>query len=238
MYQAAIVDDELDILNSTKAMLAEEFTRANCGVAFDFFTNSKDFLSMLEKHFNYDILFLDIEMPGMDGITLCKSIREIAPDALVVFISNKEELVFQTFEVQPFRFIRKSELKDLCPSLIESIITELKRRAPQNFKLLTNSGGDVLSFDARNILYVEAQRKECKLATTNGDFNVKLKLMDLEAQLKDFPFIKIHRSFLVNMDHIFRITKSSVVLTNQEELPISRGTSEEIKQKFIDYSMS
>ena len=52
MYQAAIIDDELDIRNSTKAMLAQQFTEANTAVAFDFFTNSEDFLSMLEKHFN------------------------------------------------------------------------------------------------------------------------------------------------------------------------------------------
>ena len=62
MYQAAIVDDELDILNSTKALLADEFAKANTAVAFDFFTNSEDFLSMFESHFNYDIIFLDIEI--------------------------------------------------------------------------------------------------------------------------------------------------------------------------------
>ena len=237
MYQAGIIDDELDILNATKAMLAKQFTQANTAVAFDFFTNSEDFLSMLEKHFNYDILFLDIEMPGMDGISLCKTIRNIAPDALVIFISNKEELVFQTFEVQPFRFIRKSELKELCPSLVDSIIAELKRRTPQTIKI-TEASGDVISFDVRNILYVEAQRKECKIVTKDGEALVKLKLMDLEERLKDFHFIKVHRSFLVNMDSIFRITKTNVILTNNEELPISRGSSEELKQIFINHSMS
>ena len=201
------------------------------------FTNSEDFLSMLEKHFNYDILFLDIEMPDMDGISLCRTIRKIAPDALVVFISNKEELVFQTFEVQPFRFIRKSELKELCPSLVDSIIEELKKRSPQTIKI-TESSGDVISFDIRNILYIEAQRKECKIVSKDGEALVKLKLMDLEERLKDFHFIKVHRSFLVNMDSIFRITKTNVILTNNEDLPISRGSSEELKQIFINYSMS
>ena len=238
MYQAAIVDDELDILNSTKALLADEFAKANTAVAFDFFTDSEDFLSMFESHFNYDIIFLDIEMPNIDGISVCRKIRQLSKDALVIFISNKEELVFQTFEVQPFRFIRKSELKELCPSLVDSIINELKRRSPQTFTIIENNGGDVLSFDARNIIYVEAQRKECKIVTTNGEATVKMKLMDLEAKLTSFHFVRIHRSFLVNMDYIFRITKNSIILTGGEELPISRGSSDTLKQLFINYSMS
>ncbi|MBP3263020.1 LytR/AlgR family response regulator transcription factor [Pseudobutyrivibrio sp.] len=238
MYQAAIVDDELDILNSTKALLADEFAKCNTAVAFDFFTASEDFLSMFESHFNYDIIFLDIEMPNIDGISVCRKIRQLSKDALVIFISNKEELVFQTFEVQPFRFIRKSELKELCPSLVDSIINELKRRSPQTFTIIENNGGDVLSFDARNIIYVEAQRKECKIVTTNGDSTVKMKLMDLDEKLENFHFVKIHRSFLVNMDYIFRITKNSIILTSGEELPISRGSSDTLKQLFINYSMS
>ena len=58
MYQAVIVDDEKEILDSTKAMLADSFNNHNVQVAFDFFTNSEDFLAMLEQHFHYDILFL------------------------------------------------------------------------------------------------------------------------------------------------------------------------------------
>ena len=238
MYQAAIVDDELDILNSTKNMLAEQFSRANTAVAFDFFTNSEDFLAMFENHFKYDIIFLDIEMPGIDGISLCRKIRQQSKDALVIFISNKEELVFQTFEVQPFRFIRKSELNELCASLVDSVINELKRRSPQTFTIIENNGGDVLSFDARNIIYIEAQRKECKIASTNNTSTVKMKLMDLEEKLSSYHFVKIHISFLVNMDYIFRITKNSVILTTGDELPISRGSSDTLKQLFIDYSMS
>ncbi len=238
MYQAAIVDDELDILNSTKNMLAEQFSRANTAVAFDFFSKSEAFLAMFENHFKYDIIFLDIEMPGIDGISLCRKIRQLSKDALVIFISNKEELVFQTFEVQPFRFIRKSELNELCASLVDSVINELKRRSPQTFTIIENNGGDVLSFDARNIIYIEAQRKECKIASTNNTSTVKMKLMDLEEKLSSYHFVKIHRSFLVNMDYIFRITKNSVILTTGDELPISRGSSDTLKQLFIDYSMS
>ena len=235
MYQAVIVDDEASILQSNKSILTKEFQSKNVSVAFDFFSDSESFLNMLKSHAHYDILFLDIEMPGMDGISLCRKIREISPDALVIFISNKEELVFQTFEVQPFRFIRKSELIELAPGLVDSIIKELQKRTPKLLKI-TEAGGDMISFDIRTILYAEAQRKECRIVTTLGEETIRYRFMDLEAYLEEHHFIRIHRSYLVNMDYISRITKTSVILTNGEELPISRGSSEQIKQKFISYT--
>ncbi|MCR4675010.1 MAG: LytTR family DNA-binding domain-containing protein [Lachnospiraceae bacterium] len=235
MYQAVMVDDEAEVLQANKSMLIKEFQSKNISVAFDFFTDSEAFLKTLNSHIHYDILFLDIEMPHMDGITLCRRIREISPDALVIFISNKEELVFQSFEVSPFRFIRKSELSQLIPSLADAIITELNRRSPVKLKI-TEAGGDIISFDPRTILYAEAQRKECLIVTKNGTQLIRFKFMDLENLLTDYHFIKIHRSYLVNMDYISRITKASVILTDKTELPISRGSSEKIKQIFITYS--
>ncbi len=235
MYQAVMVDDEPEILQANKTMLINAFQQKNTTVAFDYFTDGEAFLKTLNNHIHYDILFLDIEMPHMDGITLCKQIREISPDALVIFISNKEELVFQSFEVSPFRFIRKSELSSLIPSLTDAIIVELNRRSPVSLKI-TDAGGDIISFDPRTILYAEAQRKECLIVTKQGKQLIRYKFMDLENLLSQHHFVKIHRSYLVNMDYISRITKTSVILTDKTELPISRGSSEKIKQTFITYS--
>ena len=199
--------------------------------------SGEEFLPMMEQHFHYDIIFLDIEMPGMDGITVCRKIREIAPDALVVFISNKESLVFQTFEVQPFRFIRKSELDEMVHSLVDSILAELSRRQQKIIKI-EDSGGDIYSFDVRKILYIEAQRKECAIVTEDGLTTMRSKLMTLEEELAGQDFIKIHRSFLVNLSSITKIQKDSVLLKNGHELPLSRNMREQVKQAFLNHSTS
>ena len=238
MYQAAIVEDEEVFLNRSKELLADTFRERKAKVAFDFFMSGEEFLPMMEQHFHYDIIFLDIEMPGMDGITVCRRIREIAPDALVVFISNKESLVFQTFEVQPFRFIRKSELDEMVFSLVDSILAELARRQQKIIKIEESSGGDVYSFDVRKILYIEAQRKECAIVTEDGLTTLRSKLMTLEELLEDQDFIKIHRSFLVNLSSITKIQKDSVLLKNGHELPLSRNMREQVKQAFLNHSLS
>ncbi len=238
MYQAAIVEDEEVFLKNTKDLLARTFSDHNVSVAFDFFLSGKEFLPMFEQHFHYDMIFLDIEMPEIDGISLCKRIREISPDALVVFISNKESLVFQTFEVQPFRFIRKSELKELADSLVNAILSELDRRSPRTIRFVESSTGDVFSYDVRKILYVEAQRKETVIHTQQGNSAVRIKFMDMEDLLSKYPFMKVHRSFLVNMDAVSQIKKDDCIMINGDAIPISRGLKDQIKQTFLDYSMN
>ena len=237
MYQAAIVEDEELFLRNTKSLLADTFASRKVPVAFDFFLSGTEFLPMIEQHFHYDMIFLDIEMPEIDGISVCRRIRQIAPDALVVFISNKESLVFQTFEVQPFRFIRKSELKELVAPLVDSIISELSRRDQKIIRFEEPGSGDVFSFDISKIKYVEAQRKECLIHTKEGSKSIRIKFMNLEEMLQKYNFIKIHRSFLVNIDEISQIKKESVQLLSGDELPLSRSLREQVKQEFLNHSM-
>lgn len=92
--------------------------------------------------------------------------------------------------------------------------------------------GDIFSFDIRNIFYVEAQRKNCLIVTTVGNSIVQCKISDMEEYLVPHGFIKIHRSYLVNCRYIFYIGKSSLQLTSGQELPISRGKVDEVKEGF------
>lgn len=236
MYQAAIVEDEAQIRSYLKDTLCRSFKEQQIDVAFDTFASGEKFLSMFNQHYHFDMIFLDIEMPGMDGINICKQIREIAPDALVIFISNKEELVFQTFEVQPFRFIRKSEYAKQLPALVNAIVDRLSTLNTYMMRILEPSSGDLFSFDVNKILYVEAQRKDCLIVTTTGELTIRCKLMDIAIKLADFGFLKPHRSYLVNCQYIFYIGKTSLQLTNKEEIPISRGKVGEIKQAFLSYT--
>ena len=236
MYQAAIVEDEAVILEHLKNTRIQEFDKKGTTVAFDAFTSGSRFLEMYEAHYHYDVIFLDIEMPEINGIDVCKKIREFSSDSLVVFISNKEELVFQTFQVQPLRFIRKEAFENTVASLVDSIIYKWQQNKGRLLHLREKGSNDLYSFSISHILYIEAQRKDCLILTTQGTCVFRCKLMELEEKLADYHFIKIHRSYLVNYMHIFHIGKSFVQLTNGTRLPISRGKTEEVKQLFLKYN--
>jgi len=236
MFHAAICEDEPDIALYIEHTLAQEFTKHGMQVEFEIFNNGKRLLEMINKHYQFDMLFMDIEMPEIDGISICKAIRKISNEPLVVFISNKDELVFSTFEVQPFRFIRKSHYDSLLPSLVDSVQTELLRRQPNIIHITEPGSKDLFSFDCTQIIYIEAQGKNCIINTTNGSHTIKTKLMDIEQQLSSFGYIKPHRSYLVNCAFIQGIHKNELTLANSTPVPISRGNLEEVKRKFIQYT--
>ena len=237
MYQAAICENETDVMRHIRDALAEGFDKRNMQIAFDLFTDGDSFIKTYENHHHYDIIFMDIEMPGTDGIAVCRQVRSITPQALIVFISNKEELVFQSIEVQPFRFIRKSEFHTLLPSLVESLQSELLKTNPRIIRITEPYSYDVLSFDANLIVYVEAQRKECLICTESDRTLVRSPFHLLEEKLMHYGFIKIHRSYIVNSRYISRITRNAVLLTTNEELPLSRSLAEKVKQAFIESAM-
>lgn len=205
-------------------------------VVFDTFSSGTGFLKMFDEHYHNDIIFLDIEMPEIDGIEVCRRIREIMPDSMVVFISGREELVFQTFEVQPYRFIKKKDFQEMLPALTEAVIEKWKQDKGTLLRLEEAGSGDLYSFSLSQILYIEAQRKDCLIVTTTGSFTFRCKFMDLEKKLTPYFFIKIHRSYLVNCRHIFMIGKNDVTLTDSTNLPISRGKTDEVRQQYLAYS--
>ncbi len=233
MFHAAIVEDEPEILSHLKNTLANSFRERLINVTFDIFSSGFGFLSMFEEHYHFDMIFLDIEMPDIDGIELCRRIRNVAPESLVIFISNKDELVFQTFEVQPFRFIRKRHYHQQLPLLIDALISHLNNQKKQVIQITVPISGDIYSFEIHQILYVEAQRKCCCIVTNTGTSILRCKFMDLEPQLLHYHFIKVHRSYLVNYRYIYYIGRTSLKLSNHMEIPVSKSKLEDVKKQFL-----
>ncbi|MBQ7147916.1 MAG: response regulator transcription factor [Pseudobutyrivibrio sp.] len=236
MYHAAICEDERDIASYIEKTLASEFAKHNIQVEFDIFYNGNKLLEMIDEHYHFDLVFMDIEMPEIDGISICRKIRQTNEDSLVVFISNKDELVFSTFEVQPFRFVRKSHYDSLLPELVNALDTELARRNPSNIQIVEPRSKDIFSFDVNKIQYVEAQGKNCLIHSVGNITEIKISLSEIEELLKDYEFIKPHRSYLVNYKFITSIKKNNLELTTSELIPISRNRVEDVKHEFIMFT--
>ena len=236
MYQIAVCDDEAEVARYLGKKLVSGFAENGNVVTVDYFEAGERFLQMFESHYHYDVVFLDIDMPGMDGIEVCRRIRRISTDCICVFISNKEDLVFQTFEVQPFRFVRKTEFHSQCRSLVKALLLELQKRERHLIQIVETGSKDILSFEISGIFYIEAQRKKCRIATVGNEVLVEVKFMWLESQLLPYYFLKPHRSFLVNCQHIFRIKKESIIMKNGISIPVSRNRINEIRDGFLRYA--
>lgn len=139
MIRAAICDDEPTTLDYLHEHISREFRRQGAEIQIDKFTSGRNFLNAHKAEL-FDVIFLDIDMPEISGFEIAEQINNIS-EALIVFVTLHDELVFSSLKFRPFRFIRKPYLENELPETPESITFEMTRRNSGNkFSFQTRSG--------------------------------------------------------------------------------------------------
>lgn len=234
MFKAAICEDQSNVLRYIESGLRDAFAERGVPVEFRTYGSGESLLeSVSQVQQSFDMFFLDIEMPGVNGIELCRQLRTLYPKSLVVFISNREELVFQTFEVRPFRFIRKQHFDRELPEVVHAVVNELRSREGEELYVQEQNSDALYVWPIQQIISVEALSKFCRVRTLKGQDTLRYRFMDLEAQLTPHGFIKPHRSFLVNYRFIAKIEKNAILLDDGTQIPISRGKKDETRLAFV-----
>ncbi|HHV12528.1 MAG TPA: response regulator transcription factor [Clostridiales bacterium] len=232
-YRVAISDDDEKTLLYICQQLTKAFDNIQIQLSIDSFTDNALLLQSVRSGEQYDIFFLDIEMPGLNGIEVSQRLRDTGIEKPLVFISNKAEFVFQSFEVRPFRFIRKSHFKDELPRLAKDLIREIHKNTGKKIFIEEDNSTNVYSFMIQDIIYIEVMGKYCNIVTNHQSARIRRTLDSIEAELIPFGFLKPHRSYLVNYRYIFSISKTSLILDNRMEIPLSRKRINEIKEQFM-----
>lgn len=231
----AICDDEKNALSiisaSVKNMLEER------GVTVDIHTisSAKELWGKLQTE-SYDLLFLDINMPKIDGIALGKKIINMpdAPD--IIFVSSKTDRVFETFEIRPFGFIRKDNFVKDISSVVNRYIQQRVLNSGKSSVLGVKDGNVFLMLNVDNIEYIECQRNIQILYFVAGDKKeIHSRLEILETQLGEYGFIRVHKGYLVNCRYIKRFAASTVVLHSGMFIPVGRSKKNEAMQKWMAY---
>lgn len=229
-----VIDDEPFQVDIIKSSVLSTLKSKNIECEIDSFTRASQLLAVLEKTM-HDVYFIDINLINYDGITLAKKIKEINQKALIVFISNQEERVYDSLDVQPIAFVRKNYfLKELEPA-INKIIKILYEQSSDNY-ILIKSQGSLIKLDINSCIYIESQGKKQILHQNKTKVVVEIhsSMEILEKELSSKGFFRIHKGYLVNYRYISYIANLNITLTNGDILPISRDKNTEIKEKFIE----
>lgn len=228
----AFCDDDSAFRAALRAR-AEACFRAH-GVAAEAvdFPSGAELAAALE-HMSFQLIFLDIDMPGLDGIGLGALLRARGCGADIIYVSNMEEKVYEVFSIHPWSFIRKSRLSEELDAVLAEYIRFIQSRIDR--LVLQNTEGKLSTFGPEDILYVEAAGKTQKLFTAQGGepFLVRCSLRDIEQQLLPLGFIRIHKGFLVNFRFIRKITSRSVLLDSGTELPVGRDRLKPAKEQYL-----
>lgn len=183
---------------------------------------------------HYQLLLLDIEMPGMDGIDLAKRIRSRNDDTRIVFVSEAESRVFESFQVQPLGFVCKSNFLNDISAVAELYIKTTEQENTDDYLDFTTRTG-ILTLKSRQVFYIEGSRNDQLLSVEGRSEPVEIKMtMDkLEAMTEPLGFIRIHKGFLVNYQYIQHLSSTTAVLQNGVALPIGRSKAQEVKMKYL-----
>lgn len=217
-YKIAICDDEPLHIDKIRSILLDEET--------DNYTKPANLLNAITAGKRYDVLFLDIMMPEIDGISLARELRELDEDMLIVFITSKIEFMQTGYEVKAFRYLLKDQIDTGLPKIWKDIEKELLDRADTYFTYEFER--KTYRYPCRDILYLESNLRRIILHTSRDTAALYGKLDDLA--IKYPMFVRVHKSFLVNRRHIRSISAGMVVLSNGDVLPISRKYADSLEE--------
>lgn len=238
MLQIAICDDNFTELLQIK-QIAEKFKASHISkynIKYDTFSSSLDLLIATENGLSYDLIILDVVMPLMTGIEVATEIRKKNNLSKIVFLSSSSEFAVDSYKVNAFYYllkpIRKKELIPILEKACADIVDEKEKGIIVKCKTCLTK---VL---LHNLEYTEVSGRTLFFHLTSGEVLESYGTMSqLENDLLgDKRFIKPHRSYIVNLDCVHRITNKDIITLSNKPIPISRELYKSIKQSYIDYS--
>lgn len=214
-----ICDDNWEQMNT----LRQTLERVSDRITIEAFVSSSDLLIRLEELQSQgepmpELLLLDIEMPETDGIQIGKKIRELAPEICLVFVTAYAEYAVQGYEARAFRYL----LKPVTETDLQKLFGEMKAEANKLKRILVKTRQGERHLLLQEIIYISAEDKYSVVYTRDGHYISDTSLADYETRLAEWGFFRIHRKYLLNLHFQKGIEQGKILLTNKEQLPISK----------------
>jgi DNA-binding LytR/AlgR family response regulator len=231
-YKIAACDDNRTALDIIANAIVNSFQKHNLEVYIETFTEVKALKKRLEET-EFHLLLLDIDMPVMDGIMFGKELRAHGNKTSIIYVSNREDRVFESLKVSPDGFIRKSHIIEDIPDVIEAYL--LAHNEDKMEKLMIQNRDKLCVVPLKDILYIEGNKKCPMVHVSEKEELIPLRrsMQELENELASEGFLRIHKGYLVNYKHIRIIGDTDVELDNNERVPISRRKIQEVKEGFL-----
>lgn len=201
------------------------------------FSSAKKCLEYLKKE-KVDLLFLDIAMPEVDGIAFAKKLLAIPMEKNpeIIFVSNNQNRVFDSFQVAPFDFVRKDHfMSDIANALKRYVETKMSdSKNTRQFEIRDASGISVLKIS--DIVYIESYRNTQTVHLISGEERILHSTLDrVFEQIQDYDFIRIHKGYITACAYIRNFGRSEIVLKSGEVLPVGRVYYKDAVEAYMTY---
>lgn len=230
----AVVDDEPGILKQIPALI-KQFISSDVSIETDCFQNPTEFLETYSER-KFDALFLDIDMPTMNGFELAEHLRNQKDDVPIVYITARDDLIIHAFRYKALGFVRKQYIDNELPFAVSTIMTEIRKSNCMIEVTETRSaGGRSHTISIQQIMYIESIRHNVTIYLTDGRQLAIRSSLTYYTEHEDFEqFVPINSGTIVNLA-LIELTKDKVRFQNGIELFISRRKIQSVREAYLNY---
>ena len=227
MYRIAICDDDIKM----RRFLLKAVSESGMDCQTEEFAGGAD---LLRNYREYDVLFLDIDMPGGNGIEVAERIRRTDRKVKIIYVTGYQDYMSRSFAVHPFSFllkpVRREEIvRQIREALLYSKEEEIGK--PLRFQALEG----VEELPTSDIYYLEYQSRKLRFVTKQGEYMVRGRISEYLGKLAPYGFAAPHKSFVVNLLHVKAIRGYDIVMMNGDRIPLSQKRSVQFRGELGKY---
>lgn len=236
MLRAAFCDDDIAVLDEIKELLDRYCENRNQEIVYAAFHSSLELLAEIEKGARFDVLFLDVVMPGENGIDTAKEIRQYDNVVKIIFLTSSSEFAVESYTVNAYFYQMKPIREEKFFVLMDAVISECRKA--QQYSLILRCKSGITRIDLNRLEYCEVRGHTLMFHMEDGQILESTgRLDELCGQLVQYEnFLRAHRSFLINMEYIRKISYKAITMESLAEIPIPHGKCSEIKKLYLEYA--
>lgn len=230
VIRIAICDDEERAVALHGKIVTDSLRTQGIGCEITAYTQSRNLLyDITDDGFFYDLILLDIEMPGISGMEIPQQIKGYLPNVKIIFVTSHTEYAIDAFELAIFRYVPKNNLEVKLTAAVIDAAKLIELEAGQEYTIQTSNRLERIPY--KEIYYVQRDGKNASIISSAGVSKVRKSLQQVFHELNAPEFIFIDRGYIVNIIQIMKVSDHMAVLKNGEQLPISRSHLQEVKQQ-------
>lgn len=229
MLSIAVCDDEILLQHMLIAKINNYLERKHIDGKVSGFSRGEEIIG---KSNSFDIVLLDIEMGGMNGMQAAGELRKQGKDCEIIFVTSHSSYVYDAFNVDASNFLVKPVSDEKLFAAMDKAVKRVQKDDKSSF-LLVKKGGDILKIRLCDILFCEAVNHKLTIHTNSGIVDYYENIADLEDKF-DENFFRCHRSYIINLKRVAAYEKDTVIFDNGDNALVSRRKANELSQKLLD----
>lgn len=234
MIKIALVDDNQKDLAVMQGYLDAAAAGGSLNLSVDSFTDSLEFIETYNG--KYDIVFLDIEMPMLDGLELARKLRKMGSDCCIVFITNMPQYALQGYEVEALAYLIKPVKSFNFIQVLKKAVERTKNRREGDASIVINTRQEVKVLPSSTILYIEVENHNLVFHTTDGgEYRTRESLKAVEEQLSGMNFCRCNNCYLVNLRYVESVIGNTVRVAGTELL-MSRHKKKDFIERYMKFT--